>query len=81
MHANHVKFAADVNTKPKAKPISPPPKPSEVTAPPPSIPFAIKDEVELLRSGALNKHGNRVKTQAVGKSADISLLNTSVGLL
>ncbi|KAJ1365001.1 hypothetical protein KIN20_025205 [Parelaphostrongylus tenuis] len=66
LHKKRVQFAADVITKPKPKAISPPPKPSDVSAPPPSEPFALKDEVELLRSGTLNKHGNRVKSQAVG---------------
>ncbi|KAJ1360688.1 hypothetical protein KIN20_019720, partial [Parelaphostrongylus tenuis] len=64
VHEKRVRFAADVKTDPKPKAISPPPKPSDVTAPPPSVPFAIKDEVELLRSGTVNKRGGRVKSQA-----------------
>ncbi|KJH43101.1 hypothetical protein DICVIV_10903 [Dictyocaulus viviparus] len=65
VHKNHVKFADNVKPEQRVKTISPPPKSCEVTAPPPSLPFAIKDEVELLRSGTLNKHGERVKSQAL----------------
>ncbi|CAJ0606033.1 unnamed protein product [Cylicocyclus nassatus] len=61
-HKNHVKFGEGVNTEPKPlRAVSPAPKPHEVTAPPPP-PGAIKDEVELLRAGNVNKHGNRVKS-------------------
>ncbi|VDO80204.1 unnamed protein product, partial [Heligmosomoides polygyrus] len=63
VHKNHVQFGQDVRTEPKVRAISPAPPPHEVTAPPPSMPFAIKDEVELLRAGTLNKHGDRVKSQ------------------
>ncbi|VDO77198.1 unnamed protein product [Haemonchus placei] len=45
VHNHHVKFAARF----------------QVTAPPPAIPCAIKDEVELLRAGLRNKHGDHVK--------------------
>ncbi|PIO73941.1 hypothetical protein TELCIR_04066 [Teladorsagia circumcincta] len=68
VHKNHVQFGKDVKTEPKIRAISPAPPPHEVTAPPPALPFAIKDEVELLRSGTLNKHGDRVKSQ--GASAE-----------
>ncbi|KAJ1360690.1 hypothetical protein KIN20_019722 [Parelaphostrongylus tenuis] len=71
VHEKRVRFAADVKTDPKPKAISPPPKPSDVTAPPPSVPFAIKDEVELLRSGTVNKRGGRVKSQAVKITRDL----------
>ncbi|XGW07759.1 hypothetical protein V3C99_010701 [Haemonchus contortus] len=64
VHKNHVQFGSDVKTEPKIRAISPAPKPHEVTAPPPSMPGAIKDEIELLRAGTLNKHGDRVKSQA-----------------
>ncbi|ETN71348.1 hypothetical protein RB195_020668 [Necator americanus] len=67
-HKNHVKFGADVKTDPKPpKALSPAPPPHEVTAPPPSIPGAIKDEVELLRAGNVNKHGERLKTGSAEK--------------
>ncbi|VDL63283.1 unnamed protein product [Nippostrongylus brasiliensis] len=65
VHKNHVQFGDDVK-EPRERPaaLSPAPRPSEVTIPPPAANFVIKDEVELLRSGTLNKHGDRLKTQA-----------------
>lgn len=41
------------------------PAPKEVTAP--VVQFAIKDEVELLRQGIMNKHGEHVKPQGMEK--------------
>ncbi|VDO14614.1 unnamed protein product [Haemonchus placei] len=66
VHNHHVKFGDDVKPDEDEKdehsrPPSPAPDPSEVTAPPPAIPCAIKDEVELLRAGLRNKHGDHVK--------------------
>ncbi|KHJ75528.1 hypothetical protein OESDEN_10053 [Oesophagostomum dentatum] len=68
-HKNHVKFGEDVNTGPKPiRALSPAPKPDEVTAPPPTDPTVHKDEVELLRAGNLNKHGDRVKSMSAEKT-------------
>ncbi|EPB70882.1 hypothetical protein ANCCEY_10027 [Ancylostoma ceylanicum] len=62
------KFGEGTKTEPKpSRPLSPAPKPHEVTAPPPSLPGAIKDEVELLRAGNVNKHGERLKPGSVEK--------------
>ncbi|KAK5965790.1 hypothetical protein GCK32_013421 [Trichostrongylus colubriformis] len=66
VHNHHVKFGEDVKLyeveeEEKSRPSSPAPDPSEVTAPPPAIPCKIKDEVELLRAGLRNKHGDHVK--------------------
>uniref|UniRef100_A0A914Q9I6 Uncharacterized protein n=2 Tax=Panagrolaimus TaxID=55784 RepID=A0A914Q9I6_9BILA len=59
----HVTFdpkTAD-NSRPANPPKTPPPDPSKIAAPIVNCP--IKDEVELLRSGVLNVHGNHVKSQ------------------
>ncbi|VDP14937.1 unnamed protein product [Heligmosomoides polygyrus] len=66
VHNHHVKFDEGVKpeddeeeTKRRSK--SPAPLPSEVAAPPPAIPCAVKDEIELLRAGLRNKHGDHLK--------------------
>ncbi|KAK6738692.1 hypothetical protein RB195_020667 [Necator americanus] len=63
-HKNHVKFGEDVKPEAESKPrpVSPAPPPSEITVPPPAVPCKIKDEVELLRAGLVNKHGDHLKT-------------------
>ncbi|EYC02852.1 hypothetical protein Y032_0097g2975 [Ancylostoma ceylanicum] len=71
VHKNHVKFGEDVkpeDDEEKPRAVSPAPPPSEITAPPPAVPCKIKDEVELLRAGLVNKHGDHLKTsQSVEK--------------
>ncbi|CAJ0604725.1 unnamed protein product [Cylicocyclus nassatus] len=61
-HKNHVKFGEEVKTDEEEhpRPVSPPPKPDEIAAPPPTEPCKIKDEVELLRAGLVNKHGDHL---------------------
>uniref|UniRef100_A0A1I7T756 PEST proteolytic signal-containing nuclear protein n=2 Tax=Caenorhabditis tropicalis TaxID=1561998 RepID=A0A1I7T756_9PELO len=54
----------------KTTPGAPTPK-TEITAPPPSEGFKIKDEVEMLRAGFKNKHGEAVKTQ--GQTMNLEL--------
>ncbi|CAI2343150.1 unnamed protein product [Caenorhabditis sp. 36 PRJEB53466] len=54
----------------KATPAAPTPK-AEVTAPPPAGGFKLMDEVEMLRAGFKNKHGEAVKTQ--GQTMNIEL--------
>ncbi|CCD73328.1 PEST proteolytic signal-containing nuclear protein [Caenorhabditis elegans] len=54
----------------KTAPAAPTPK-TEVTAPPPTEGFKIKDEVEMLRAGFKNKHGEAVKSQ--GQTMNIEL--------
>ncbi|VDM76946.1 unnamed protein product [Strongylus vulgaris] len=62
-HKNHVKFGKDVKTEEEDHPrsVSPPPRPDEIAAPPPAEPCKIKDEIELLRAGLVNKHGDHLK--------------------
>ncbi|CAD5223659.1 unnamed protein product [Bursaphelenchus okinawaensis] len=55
-----IKFEAPEQTR---KTNDAPPAPGQVTAE--KVNFEIKDEVELLRSGVMNKHGEHVK--AMGK--------------
>uniref|UniRef100_A0AC34QIR1 Death-associated protein 1 n=1 Tax=Panagrolaimus sp. JU765 TaxID=591449 RepID=A0AC34QIR1_9BILA len=59
----HVKIVAPEGAAEKKSddPPAPPPDPSKVTAP--VVNFAIKDEVELLRAGQMNAHGQHVKPQ------------------
>ncbi|CAI5441851.1 unnamed protein product [Caenorhabditis angaria] len=45
---------------------------TEVTAPPPTEGFQIRDEVEMLRAGFKNRHGEAVKSQGV-ESMNIEL--------
>uniref|UniRef100_A0A8R1DWC5 Uncharacterized protein n=1 Tax=Caenorhabditis japonica TaxID=281687 RepID=A0A8R1DWC5_CAEJA len=54
----------------RTTPAAPTP-PAQVTAPQPAGGFIIKDEVEMLRAGFKNKHGDAVKSQ--GKTMDIEL--------
>ncbi|ULU05223.1 hypothetical protein L5515_013871 [Caenorhabditis briggsae] len=54
----------------KTTPAASTPK-AEVTAPPPTEGFKIKDEVEMLRAGFKNKHGDAVKTQ--GQTMNVEL--------
>ncbi|CAD5232292.1 unnamed protein product [Bursaphelenchus xylophilus] len=54
----HVKIDAPEQTK---RTNEAPPAPNQVTAP--KVDFVIKDEVELLRAGIMNKHGEHVKGQ------------------
>ncbi|KAL3995565.1 hypothetical protein ACH3XW_26335 [Acanthocheilonema viteae] len=54
----HVKIIADEKAQ-NLQPISPPPPPSSITAP--KVNFGAKDEIELLREGAKNIHGQQIK--------------------
>ncbi|KAH7700538.1 Protein ZK84.5 [Aphelenchoides avenae] len=53
----HVTITAPEPT-PRTRDPTPPPPPTQVTAP--AVNFAIKDEVEMLRAGAKNRHGDNV---------------------
>ncbi|KAJ1369450.1 hypothetical protein KIN20_030914 [Parelaphostrongylus tenuis] len=59
-HDCHVKFKEDVKTE-KPQTESPEPAPSQISIPPPTLPCQVKDEIELLRAGLLNKHGDHLK--------------------
>ena len=59
-------MAFDSNTvdqKPKPPPQPTSTMPAKVSIPPPTSGFQLKDEVELLRGGYKNTHGEQVKTQ------------------
>ncbi|TKR71748.1 hypothetical protein L596_019297 [Steinernema carpocapsae] len=60
---HHVTINAPPENEAKrsARDPSPAPDPTNVTAP--VVNFAIKDEIELLRAGVMNKHGQHVKPQ------------------
>ncbi|KAM3718347.1 Aminopeptidase [Dirofilaria immitis] len=54
----HVKIIADERVQ-NSVPITPPPSPSSITAP--KVSADAKDEIELLREGAKNIHGQQIK--------------------
>uniref|UniRef100_A0AAF5PYT9 Uncharacterized protein n=1 Tax=Wuchereria bancrofti TaxID=6293 RepID=A0AAF5PYT9_WUCBA len=57
-HQAHVKIIAEDKVQ-NPSPPCPPPSPSSVTAPKVSV--GAKDEIELLRAGAKNIHGQQIK--------------------
>ncbi|VDK82197.1 unnamed protein product [Onchocerca ochengi] len=57
-HKNHVKIIAEEKVQ-NSLPVSPPPPPSSITAP--KVNADAKDEIELLREGAKNIHGQQIK--------------------
>uniref|UniRef100_A0A1I7W2Z1 Uncharacterized protein n=1 Tax=Loa loa TaxID=7209 RepID=A0A1I7W2Z1_LOALO len=54
----HVKIIAEEKVQ-NPTPICPPPSPSSITAP--KVNVGAKDEIELLRDGAKNIHGQQIK--------------------
>ncbi|CAG9539438.1 unnamed protein product [Cercopithifilaria johnstoni] len=57
-HKAHVKIIAEERVE-NLSPTSPPPSPSSITAP--KVNFGAKDEIELLREGAKNIHGQQIR--------------------
>uniref|UniRef100_A0A0M3ILD7 Protein lap4 n=1 Tax=Ascaris lumbricoides TaxID=6252 RepID=A0A0M3ILD7_ASCLU len=57
-HKEHIKFVAS-EPQVKRAPISPAPPPTKVTAP--VVMYGAKDEIELLRAGSRNVHGDKLR--------------------